>query len=49
MRCRICSRAFKDGDAVLPVLRYVVNEKRGDFVTSVPRGFIHESHLKAES
>lgn len=46
MKCMKCNKTFKDGMAVLPVLRYVENEKRGDFVTSHPnKEYIHALHV----
>jgi hypothetical protein len=45
MRCQKCGRKFADTDEVIPVLRYVTNEKRGDFVTSQGHRFIHAHHV----
>lgn len=46
MRCLVCGKGFKDGDKVIPVLRYVTNAKRGDFVGSTPVEHIHLRHLR---
>lgn len=43
MKCKICNKRFADGAAVVPVLRYVINEKRGDFVGRYADEFIHLS------
>lgn len=48
MKCALCKRALRDGDGVVPILRYVTNEKRGDFVTSKPSACIHAHHIKEE-
>lgn len=45
MRCARCGRKFKGGEDVIPMLTYVVNEKRGDFVTNNPVGYLHASHV----
>lgn len=45
MKCAHCKKPFQDGEPVLPVLRYVKSEKRGDFVGSQPIAYIHTSHL----
>lgn len=45
MKCRACKGRFKDGDEVVPVMRYVTNERRGDFVSGNPNAFIHARHL----
>jgi hypothetical protein len=42
----VCGRKFTDGELVLPVMRYVVNEKRGDFVPMQGEQFAHARHLK---
>jgi hypothetical protein len=44
MKCRICKRPFREGDDVVPVMRYVVSERRGDWVTSAS-AYIHLRHL----
>jgi hypothetical protein len=49
MRCQICARKFRDGEQVLPVQTYVVNERRGDFVGNQPETFVHLAHLTAVS
>lgn len=46
MRCELCGRGFSDGQKLVPVMRYVTNEKRGDFVGGQPVGYIHLHHLK---
>jgi len=40
-RCELCRKPLKDGAKIVPVLKYVVNEKRGDFATSQPTGYLH--------
>lgn len=45
MKCQRCGRKFRDGEDVIPVLRYVTNEKRGDFVTSQGHSFFHARHI----
>lgn len=45
MRCEVCGRGFKEGDKLIPVTRYVTNERRGDFVPLNPVGYIHLRHL----
>lgn len=47
MKCFTCNTAFKEGDDVVPVQKYVTNERRGDFVTSQPSVYVHASHLKS--
>lgn len=46
MKCDLCKRKFKDNDEVVPILRFVVNERRGSWVTSQGHRFIHAHHLK---
>lgn len=46
MRCELCGRGFKDGAKLVPVMKYVENHKRGDFVGGQPVGYIHLHHLK---
>lgn len=47
MKCDLCGKGFRDDEKVIPILRYVVNHKRGDFVTSTSQNtFIHLHHLK---
>lgn len=43
MKCPVCGKPFRDGARVVPVLRYVTNERRGDFVGSQPEEFVHMS------
>ena len=45
MKCVVCKKNFKDGEKVSPVLRYVTNYNRGDFVASQAEEFFHVSHL----
>lgn len=45
MKCWLCNRAFKQDDLLIPLEKYIVNEKRGDF-TSQATVYIHASHLK---
>jgi hypothetical protein len=45
VRCQQCGRQFREGDEVVPVLRYVTNEKRGDWVSSQGHRFIHAHHV----
>ena len=44
--CWVCGKKFADGEPVIPVFKYVVNEKRGDFITTNATKFIHASHLR---
>jgi hypothetical protein len=48
MKCAICKREFRDKEKVVPVLRYIVNERRGDFVAGISE-FIHLAHIEAAS
>lgn len=41
MKCYVCTKKFKEGELVVPLLRYITNEKRGDFVTAQPEYYIH--------
>lgn len=45
MKCAVCKRVLTDNDSVIPVLRYVENPKRGDWVTTNPKAFIHARHV----
>lgn len=45
MKCVICKRTFREGEQVIPVQRYVVNEKRGDFVGTNANIYIHLKHV----
>jgi hypothetical protein len=45
VRCASCGNPFFDGDLVLPLLMYVANETRGDFVGSTPTAYAHAYHL----
>lgn len=45
-RCYVCNNVFRDGDNVVPILKYITNERRGDFVTTQGHAFIHAHHLK---
>lgn len=49
MRCEHCGKGFKDGDKLIPVMKYTENHKRGDFVALNPVGYIHFRHLKETS
>ena len=44
-KCAACKKRFKDGDEVVPILQYVTNEKRGDFVTNQGHKFLHADHM----
>jgi hypothetical protein len=44
-RCMACGKKFADNHPVIPVQRYVANERRGDFVTTQPVAFIHAHHI----
>ena len=46
MRCYICRGGFKEGDVVVPLLRYVTRESKGDFVVQHPEHFAHADHLR---
>lgn len=46
MKCRTCGRPFKEGDMVIPISRYVENDKRGDFVSQSSE-YAHADHLVA--
>lgn len=46
MRCELCGKGFSDGQKLVPVMKYVENHHRGDFVGSQPVGYIHLHHLK---
>ena len=48
MKCHVCKRRFKDGDEVIAIAEYVVNERHGDFVSS-PTAYAHASHLTEEA
>lgn len=48
MRCYVCGGKFADGELVVPIMRYVVNEKRGDFVPLQGHQFLHARHIKEE-
>lgn len=42
MKCLRCKKKFQSLERVIPVQRYIVNEKRGDFVGNVYEGeYIH--------
>ena len=48
MTCKICGHKFRDNDKVVPVLRYTMNTKRGDFVRGFSNNeFVHLSCLEA--
>jgi hypothetical protein len=49
MKCVICKKRFGDGESVISVMRYVTNEKRGDFVGSQPVAYIHLKHLTEDT
>ena len=44
MKCQVCKKRFREGEMILPIMKYVANEKRGDFVSS-PVAYAHLSHL----
>lgn len=46
VRCYVCGKRFTDGELVFPIMRYVTNEKRGDFVPLQGEQFAHARHLK---
>lgn len=46
MKCQVCRASFREGDEVIPVLRYVENEKRGDFVATNPHRYVHAYHVR---
>lgn len=48
MKCEVCEMKFHDGEKILPVIKYVTNEKRGDFASS-PIGYIHLFHIQKEN
>ena len=43
MKCLMCGRKFMAGTLVIPIQRYVVNEKRGDFVGNASDLYAHMS------
>ena len=48
MRCEVCGKKFKDGEGVIPIHVYVVNERRGDFVGEQSNGrYLHAHHVGA--
>lgn len=47
MKCLMCPKKFREGDHLVPVVRYITNEKRGDFVSS-PVGYIHLHCIRGE-
>lgn len=49
MKCHVCKKKFVNGEAVIPVLHYTTDDRRGDFVGLNPTKFIHAHHLKEES
>lgn len=46
MRCDVCKKGFKDGDMLVPLLKYTENHRRGDFVALTPVAYVHYRHLK---
>ena len=40
MKCEVYKMKFYDGVKILPIMKYVVNEKRGDSPTS-PVAYVH--------
>jgi len=46
MRCHTCGKPFRQDDAVIAVQRYIENERRGDFVTTLANAYIHASHVE---
>ena len=46
MRCYVCGNKFGNGELVIPISRYVTDEKRGDFVGNNPQQYAHARHLK---
>ena len=44
-KCVACGRKFKDGDNVIPIRKYVTNERRGDFITTVDKDLVHARHI----
>lgn len=44
-KCWTCKITFKNGDNIVPILKYVENEKRGDFASTTPTEFVHAHHL----
>lgn len=48
MKCVICARPLRPGTTVVPVLKIIGNEKRGNFVGSTGE-YAHLYHLNNES
>lgn len=46
VKCYVCDQKFRDGDQIVPILTYVVNEKRGNWITSQPQKALHAYHLR---
>lgn len=47
MKCSICSKKLSQNQTVIPVFTVVENASRGDFVSSVPKGYVHLSCVSA--
>ena len=45
MKCHICKKKFHDGQLIVPLIPYIKNEKRGDFVGNQPKNFICLNHF----
>jgi hypothetical protein len=46
-KCWLCGKKFGDDERVIPVCRYITNEKRGDFIGQAS-DFIHATHLRVD-
>lgn len=47
MKCQICKKQFRDGEMMVPIMKCITNEKRGDFASS-PVAYAHLSHIPKE-